>query len=165
MGSEMVYQWKRGARVSIDAQVAGERLDAIREANGGALTPAAVVSDARAATSPLHPAFEWNDAAAADKYRETQAAYLIRSVVVVVRETEEKPPSEVRAFVSVVQHENDDDERSYTHVEVAMRDPSMRAQLLARAYAELQSWRKRYADLEEFASVYSMIDEMDIAAE
>jgi hypothetical protein len=164
MASEMVYQWKRGARLSIDAQVAGERLETIRERNSGVLTPAAVVSDARDELSPLHTTFEWDDSRAADKYRETQAAYLIRSVVVVMRETEEKPPAEVRAFVSVIQHD-EAEERSYTHVEVAMRDPHLRAQVISRAYSELQSWRKRYADLEEFASVYSLIDEMDIAAE
>ena len=54
-----------------------ERLQAL--AAGGRLTPDAVVADAKKRTSPLHGAFEWDDAVAGHKYRIEQARSLIQS--------------------------------------------------------------------------------------
>ena len=48
--------------------------------NDGRLQPADVVTDARDPTSPLHSHFEWDDGAAAERYRLSQARSLIRSV-------------------------------------------------------------------------------------
>jgi hypothetical protein len=42
------------------------------------LTPKIVVNAARKKDSPLHDRFEWNNAVAGEKYREVQAAELIR---------------------------------------------------------------------------------------
>lgn len=64
-----------GSVRKIDPEVAGERLAAIKKGRGGGvISPAAVVEDARPKDSPLHPAFEWCDAAAAKRYREEGAA-------------------------------------------------------------------------------------------
>jgi len=48
--------------------------------NDGRLQPADVLTDARNADSPLHSHFEWDDGAAAERYRLSQARALIRSV-------------------------------------------------------------------------------------
>lgn len=50
----------------------------------GRLLPADVVEAARDPASPLHSHFEWNDSAAAEKYRLDQARTLIRSVKIEV---------------------------------------------------------------------------------
>jgi len=50
----------------------------------GRLSPNDVVDDARSPDSPLHDYFEWDDTAAAEKYRKVQARQLIRSVKVEV---------------------------------------------------------------------------------
>lgn len=149
----MIYQWKNGASVSIDAQTAGEELERIRTRHNGRLESDMVVDAARDDASPLHPHFEWDDARAASAHRLEQARYLIRSVEVVVDTTPETKP--VRAFVSVVR----DDDRSYTSVSHAMADPELRRQVLLTALRELEAWRGRYAELVELASVFAAIDE------
>ena len=56
-GSKMVFDWKDTARMSIDAQVAGDRLEKIRKKNKGRLTAEDVLADGRIKSSPFHSAF------------------------------------------------------------------------------------------------------------
>ena len=82
-----------------------EALDAIHERHGK-LTPELVVAEARANRSTvgkyLHSKFEWDDRKAGEKWRQTQAAELIRSARVVYREaTEDEEARSVRAFHAV----------------------------------------------------------------
>lgn len=157
----MKYLWKDGARVKgVEAQVAGERLETIRSVHNGRLTPTAVLDDARPDDSPLHPAFEWDDSVAAEAHRHEQARSMIRSVVV---RFEERPKSDpVRAFVHVLQQ--DDADASYTSLAHAMQTPELRGQVLARAMAEVKSWRQRYKDYEELGVIFDAVDEVQVAA-
>lgn len=59
-------------------------LDSIANMRGGVLIPSEVVNIARDADHPLHAMFEWDDTAAAHKYRLEQARGLIASVRVTV---------------------------------------------------------------------------------
>lgn len=61
-----------------------KRLEEIELANGGRLTPDAVVRDAKRKESPLHDCFEWDVKKAAAAYWIEQARDLITSVRVVV---------------------------------------------------------------------------------
>jgi hypothetical protein len=58
------------------------------EARDGNLTPDAVLAEAADKLSPLHEHFEWDNKKAATQYRLDQARALIRSVRLVVTETE-----------------------------------------------------------------------------
>lgn len=58
-----------------------------------------VLADARDESSPLHAYFEWDDTAAAERYRLAQAQDLIRRVKVTVVRANESPVS-VRAFIA-----------------------------------------------------------------
>lgn len=152
----MVYSWKNGAHHSpqIEAQVAGEELEKIRVKNNGRLENGDVVEAARDKRSPLHPAFEWDDKKAASAYRLDQAGNLIRAIdVIIVKDEGEQKP--IRAFVSV-RREAD---RSYTSVQHALSDADLRAQVVAQAWAELEAWRKRHAELVEFAALFAMMDQ------
>ncbi|HAZ61006.1 MAG TPA: hypothetical protein DCY89_05470 [Gammaproteobacteria bacterium] len=90
----------------------------------GALTPALVVEAATDPESPLHDAFDWDDSAAAHKYRLVQARSMIRSV----------------RFVrgDIVHHEytNVLVERSpmYVRTEALADKPNLLAQALERAH-------------------------------
>lgn len=150
----MIYQWKSGAHIKIDAQKAGEEMESIRTRNNGRLEADHVVHAARDETSPLHPHFEWDDEAAAGKYRNEQAGHLIRCITVEMpkRDGTEAP---MRAFVSVVR----DEDRSYTSVAHALADPELRRQVLNQAWRELEAWRQRNAELTELAEVFSAIDQ------
>jgi hypothetical protein len=58
-------------------------LKALEKANGR-LSPEDVVNAARNRRHPLHDDFEWDDAEAANRFRITQAALIIRSVRITV---------------------------------------------------------------------------------
>lgn len=151
----MIYQWKHGAHIrgSVSAQAAGERLEALRQEHGQ-LTAEIAVEDARPEDAPLHPAFEWDDAVAAENYRLVQAREVIRSVVVVRQDNADANP--IRAFVVI----GDIGEQEYTSTYVALADPAMRQQVLSRALRELQQWERKYQELEELAGVLSAAREI-----
>jgi hypothetical protein len=155
----MIYQWKTGSHLSLDAQLAGEELERIRVRQNGRIESEDVVREAREESSPLHPAFDWNDVSAAEKYRIEQAKYLIRSIEVVIDRGEESTP--IRAFVSVKR----DEDRSYTSTVHALSDPALRAQVVEQAFRELEAWRRRHAELIEFARVFAEIDQARSAIE
>lgn len=155
----MIYKWKEaGAPVGISAQVAGEELERIRTVNNGRLTTASVVDAARPKDSPLHPAFEWDNRKAAEAWRREQAAHMIRHIDVVM-DGPANDAQPIRAFVSVMR----DEDRSYTSVQHALSDEELRLQVVAAAWAELEAWRKRHAELVEFAKVFAVIEQARIA--
>lgn len=157
--TQTVYKWRAHAGVPIPAQVAGEELERIRTVNNGRLAQETVVEEARDKKSPLHPAFEWNDKRAAHQYRLSQAGYVIRMLSVSYVEGEKKT-APIRAFVNVSR----DEDRSYTSIAHAMSDDELREQVLARALKELNDWRERYSELEEFAGLFATIEGLKIAA-
>lgn len=144
--SRTVYQFKPWARLKGDAQKVGETLESIREREG-TLSPAAVVAEAKPKSSVLHDYFEWNNSNAAAKYREQQAAHLIRSIVVVTSEgVDIQAP--VRAFVSIRQAAEESLEEkpgTYTSIREAVRVVTYRQQMLADALRDLDAYRTRYA--------------------
>lgn len=149
----MVYKFKEGSKLpQRKAQVVGERLEKIRQKTE--LTAHTVLDDAVKQNSPLHELFEWNDETAAEEYRLGQARHLLHSVVVEL----EGPSGEAtttRAFVVVTGER----QNVYESVQVAMQDEDMRRQVLLRAWAELERWRKKYAELEDLAAVFRVMDQ------
>lgn len=86
---KMIYQFRKGSRVSgVKAQAVGETLEQIRERDG-ILETEAVLKEARKKRSPIHAAFEWDDAAAGHEYRLIQARQMIRAVIVILDDTDE----------------------------------------------------------------------------
>lgn len=65
-----------------------ERLQQLAEANGGLLTPEAVVNDAKSKSSPLHGQFTWDVKQAAYERWLDQARSLIRTVRIEIVEEE-----------------------------------------------------------------------------
>jgi hypothetical protein len=165
-----VFQFREGCHVRGDAQVVGERLESIR-AKQQALTPELVLADARAARSPLHQFFEWDDSIAAERYRLDQAGHLIRAVVVTFQQNDPEPERQVqltgvpaqphpparpvRAFLAI---KSEDGEPGYVGTAEAMADPSMRQQVIAKAHAELDSVSRRYRELRELSEVFVALD-------
>jgi len=154
----MIYKFKKGAHVKgVSAQVAGETCAQLE--SEGRLTPHDLVEVSRPEDAPTHKAFEWNDAVAAERYRETQASYIIRSIVV-KPETTTQP---VRKFVSInrpISEEMDENEpkQTYRAIETVVSDKSLRKQMLANAFAELAAFRRKYVTLSELADVFAAID-------
>jgi hypothetical protein len=157
----MVYRWREhGNRFRVKAQVVGERIEQIRESNGGRIRPDDIVNDARAKSSPLHRAFEWNNAKAAEAYRLEQARFMLGAIVIVHEAAPNVGP--VRAFVNI----REGTQQSYTSTEDAMTVPDLRRQVIARALREAKEWRRRYQQYTELGTVFSAIDaaEQTVAA-
>ncbi len=160
----MIYKFKNGSRVKgVSAQVAGETCAQLE--SEGRLTPHDLVEASRPEDAPMHKAFEWNDAVAAERYRETQASYIIRSIVVKPEVTNEP----VRKFVSIsnpisedMDEDMDEDEprQTYRAIETVVSDESLRKQMLANAFSELAAFRRKYVSLSELADVFAAIDRL-----
>jgi hypothetical protein len=157
------YAWRDGARLQkgarVPAQAVGERLERLRAAGAGELTPEAVVEDARHPASPLHSLFEWDDTQAAHQYRLVQARAVIRAVIVRYRAAAGDGARSVVAFVNL----KDGDRQYYTATAVALSDPARRAIALRQAWEDFQALRRRYAQLAEFAQLFAALDEIERA--
>lgn len=153
------YAWRPGSRIAIDANKAGRELSQI-ERKEGALTPETVLERARSNNSSLHDHFEWDDTKAAEQHRLGQAGELIRSITVDVSRSNVEPAKPIRAFINVVEQ----DERHYVSTVRALSDDQLRQQVIAKAWADLEAWRKRHAELIEFAAVFAAIDQARPAA-
>ena len=145
------YIWKRGSFMSGDAQVAGEVCDKLERR--GNLTPQALVDESRSEDAPLHGMFEWDDAEAAEMYRQVQARQIISSIEVVAV-GDSKP---VKAFVSL---RVAGQERRYESTEVALSNPDSREKVLKEALSELRAFERKYSRLEELADVIAAIREV-----
>lgn len=136
------------------AAVRRQELDALVERHGGTITPAQVVEFAADPGTALHALFVWDDSEAARRYREVQAAQYLRVVMrLIPREGDE--PTAVRAFVSL---SVDRGTGVYRPIVAVLSDDEQRAQLVQDAMRELAAFRRKYAHLEELASVFGVID-------
>ena len=149
----MQYRWKSGARAPVPAQLVGEVCEKLE--SKGQLTPQKLVDVSRPVDAPLHDAFEWNDTVAAEKYREHQGRYMIRSVEV-VRENAEP----TRAFVSLSRTSK---EHQYHSIDAVLQSADDTEQLLQQAKRELAAFKRKYAQLTQLASVFDAITELEVA--
>lgn len=155
------FEFSEGARFQAGAphdaaaaKAVGEHLELLRQQFKGELTPEDVLADAKHDNSPLHPFFEWSDTAAAHAHRLAQARGLIRSVVAIYTRPD-APATRTKMFV----HVNEPSAPHYRETTHALSQKKTRALVLQRAWNELQQWRRRYADLKEFADLIETIDE------
>lgn len=127
-------------------------LDQIKTASGGVVSPKAVVDFARNRRSALHSWFEWNDSAAAEKFRLHQARLLINVLVTVVPGTQ----ISTQAYVSLAEDRHEDG--GYRAIVDVLSDEHLRGRLLAMALAELKAFRSKYRRLNELSDVFTSID-------
>lgn len=155
------FEFAEGARFQSgqhpDADIVGTHIEMLREKFKGELTPQDILDDARNDNSPLHSFFEWDDNAAAEQYRLSQARGLIRSVVAIYVQ-EDRPAVRTRAYVHIPQGETS----HYREASHAMSQKSTREAVLKRALEELIGWQKRYHSLHEFADLCGEIDQLKL---
>lgn len=139
------------------AMVAGE----LRRIQGNApvLDPRAVVNAARPEEAKLHGAFTWQDAVAAERWREVQAETLQRGVrVVVIRRHEDGREERSEPVAVYASFKPRDEVRGYRETLVAMQEPSHQSALLREALRELRLFRARYRVLVGLGEVMMAID-------
>ena len=158
----MKIMWKNGCHGKGDVEKIYDELEKLRLKKGD-IEPKDVIQMAKPKRNPAHGEFIWDDNVAANAYRLEQARMLVRSIVVVHKETPQSGPQ--RKYVQVTRYEagtgkNDGvvAKRVYTDIKEALKDPETRAEVLARAINEAASYRRRYAHLSELAVVLNAID-------
>ena len=139
--------WKKGfGFVKADAQKCYDEITAI----GESVTPAEIVAKARDESTELHKCFEWDDKIAGEKYREQQAGYVLRMLVI----KEEVPPTD-RPEIRVLQVTEPG--QGYKRVELIVQKEDEYKALLARAYAELRAFKAKYSMLTELQEIFDLI--------
>jgi hypothetical protein len=151
----MVYKFKHGFRCKVKAQIVGERLTEIKNANAGRLTTEAVVADAKSDDSPLHDAgFTWDVEEAAEKRWRDEARQLIHSVYVVHLGADGKE-QRVLGYVNVP---DADVGRCYVPTSEMAYNDELRQLAEAEAFKSLQAWRDRYAHIQALSEIIQTID-------
>lgn len=125
-------------------ELAPTQLDALLSLyeSEGELTPELVVEAARSTASPLHTAFEWDDRAAADKYRIVQARELLRKAEVVIEERR------VRRFVYLPSTSG------YHPIDKVVADRDWRAEMIAEFERDAARFEARWANHKHVAEAY-----------
>lgn len=135
------YELREGFRLPVAGQVVGREVEALKKAGGGMVRPADVVEAARPEAAPLHPCLEWRDEVAAEKFREHQAGYIIRSYYIVEDVADGGEPERTIANVSVCFE--GDDPPTYVSTARAMSDDEMREQVVAEVVGMLRGvWNR-----------------------
>lgn len=164
------YEWNGRLSTHIPIEKAVGELKRIYERDGK-IAPPVVVKESEGKEAPLHGAFTWDDSLAAQIQRENEARSLMRRIVVVHRDAHgDATTAPVRGFVAVpvmqdngnqaMDHRTNQPMQTYVPVVSVMSQDDLRRQYVAKAYAELQSWRQRYQDIEAFARLFEEIDQM-----
>lgn len=152
----MKYEWKQGYNPKADPNLVGKELERIRESTGGELQAEDVVEAARDPRSPLHSLFEWDDSAAAERYRQQQARGVIRRLRVVYQEASEQPKVVRLAYVSPQQVKHP----GYVDPDEAMADPVKRDGIVRNAIAALEGWLSRYRTL-DIAELQTIVNKIE----
>lgn len=139
----MQAEWKIKGIYKADAQKVAD------EIGEGKVTPQEVLEKARDKNLELHKCFEWDDSVAAEKYRLQQARAIIVNLVYAPKTKEEEP---VRCFQITTER------CTYQPTKQFLVQENEYQSLLARAKAELESFKRRYATLTELESVFEAIE-------
>jgi hypothetical protein len=149
---KVTYSFRQGATVAgLTADIVGQELNKI--ADQGELTPKAVVDSSRPSTAPLHPVFEWNDHVAAEKHREWQARFLIKSVQI---QYESQPSTAAFYHVKV------DDTPQYAPIRQVIDNPALLSSAVSCLRGKLEAAKSSLAQLMQ---VQSKADQETASAE
>lgn len=163
------FEWAEGYPARLKPEVAGERIRELTVQHGGTLTAEIVVEDARATSSPLHDAFEWDNRQAAHEYRLEQARALIRCLRVVVEPVGDLPSArrlmvhvrrtEVREEVSAELEDRPARSDSvYVQADAALEEPKTREYMVQQCLSEIRAWRRKWTELVEVSPLFEAVD-------
>lgn len=156
-GKSMVYQWKSGSHIKANAQKAGEQFEQLARTDEG-LTPESVLNANRAEGTPLHDSFEWDDTAAAEKYRLNQAGHFIRCICNVFEEekTEGEKAEPQRAFYVTTEVSK------YEPIEAIVKNQTKYEKLLDTALSEMLAFKRKYESLKELEPIFEAAERVMI---
>lgn len=139
----MQAEWRVKGIYKADAQKVAD------EIGNEKITPQEMIEKARNEQSELHKCFEWNDTVAAEKYR-LQQARVVLSMLVFKPKTEEEQP--VRIFSLTTE------KSTYQPTKQFLVQADEYQDLLKRALAELETFKRKYSTLNELEEVFKAIE-------
>jgi hypothetical protein len=131
----------------------------IKEKKG--LTAEEVLSQAQKKNSALHDFFTWDDSVAAEKYRLQQARILINEVKIIVNTEEYYAFENVNIKVNDSETEPLETTRQYFTRDEIISTPSLRQQIILRAYNNIIYWKKQYECYAEFQPIIEGIKRVE----
>lgn len=140
------FRFTREAGFGVSADVAGRELRRIAQQHGH-ITSKMVVDESRPEDAALHPAFEWDDGIAGERYRLHQASSLVRAVVVVPPEKSEAPEHRAYVLTSV----ETEPRPVYVDAQTVVDTPSMFADALGRLERRLTDAKQSVEELRGLA--------------
>lgn len=115
----------------------------------GVLQASDLVAVASDDTHPLHDLFEWDDSLAAQKYREAQARILITVVRV-----ETPSGNDLPKYVNVkFLDDKGNKQRGYVTLDLAMKEQTLKEQIISAALREVRHWESKYKDYQELGGI------------
>lgn len=149
------YKWKSGSRIKADAQKSGELMEQLAASEEG-LTEQTLLDANREEDAPLHNEYEWDDSAAAEKYRLSQSGHFLRCILTVdIQPDESEEPCEPQRafFVTTEVHR-------YEPIEEIISIQTKYKKLLDTAYSELLAFKRKYESLKELKPVFDSIEQL-----
>lgn len=147
----IIAKWSAtGTRFGADAQKCYEEIMEICDDVESA-SPRDILEKARDESTELHKCFTWDDSVAAERWRINEARLVTRQLVIKEVEVPKDRP-EVRLFYKT------DSESGYKPTQIVIRKEDEYKQLLARAWSELEAFRRKYSMLNELQEIFEVID-------
>lgn len=142
------------------SEVVHQELEQIRKKNPDkTLQPIDIVNAARKKRSPLHRFFEWDDTAAAEKFRLAQATFLVKAVVRVVDRGGEKKT--ISAYVSKRNYKTGIGKSGgFEPTAVVVKRKSDRDRLIETKVKQLDRLRQEMETISEMVGLSSDIEEI-----
>ncbi len=144
----------------LDHQKVGQRVVSLLKGKRQ-LSRKELLSDARDATSPLHPAFEWDDGKAAEEYRGIQADQLMKAITVVVekRERDDEKPKSYRVAIVPERLPDETVYVSRISAQVGNQDAtSFQRAMQSKMIEDLMQFKRKYGHLDDARPVIEVID-------
>lgn len=143
-------------------QEAAREIRQVYESTAGHAMPAAVLTVAKDPSSALHRYFEWDDSAAAEAHRLSQAENLVRRVrVKVIPADEQAKPINVRAYVSrrelPAKEESDVQPGGYLAIEDIASETDRQAALMQSIRRDVLRLQSKYVSVDEFARIVNEV--------
>jgi hypothetical protein len=162
------FGWSEGARLRVDPAQAAAVVKALY-ATHGRVAPEQLLEVSRPRDAVLHGAFEWDNRAAAEAYRLSQARYVLRSLTVRYVAPEGRVTAPMRFVVKLQSRPGDavdadpaleaaTEPHVYLPVTVVQASEPLRQRWVEQAARELTSWRQRYHQIEQLAGVTESLD-------
>jgi hypothetical protein len=125
-----------------------------------------IIEDAKKEDSPLHDAFEWDDEMAAESYRKHQAQILLCDIEVKIINPRSEEEEYIRAFhpIKVITSYGGNGQapetgRTWTTTYRILNDEELHAQLIDKAWRELESWQMRYRQYLELQPMINLLQD------